>query len=80
MNSEIKLPILIGTAILKINHESLNISSPSEFLLKIKKFTKEDKLLKYLNDWISITLSNINATIFFNIFNSISNLTPQEIM
>lgn len=80
MNSEIKLPILIGTAILKINHEALNISSPSEFLLKIKKLTNEDKLLKYLNDWISITLSNINATIFFNIYNSISTLTPQEIM
>ena len=80
MNSEIKLPILIGTAILKINHEALNISSPSEFLLKIKKLTNEDKLLKYLNDWISITLSNINATIFFNIYNSISTLTLQEIM
>lgn len=80
MNSEIKLPILIGTAILKLNHETLNISSPSEFLHKIKELTTHDKLLKYLNDWISITLSNISETIFFNIYNSISTLSLQEIM
>ena len=80
MNIETKLPILIGTAILKLNNKKLVINSPTEFLNKIKSLTADDTLLKYLNDWISITLSNISETIFFNIYNSISSLTSEEIM
>lgn len=80
MNTDNKLPILIGTSILKLNNEKLDLNSSTEFLTKVNVLTNKDPLLKYLNDWLSMTLSNINETVFFKTYNSISNLTAQEIM